>query len=102
MPKVQSQAIYRLSKTLKENLPILTRQYKINNLKFFGSYVRSEQKKGSDLDILVDFKTPPTLLEFIELENRISDLLGIKVDLVMKKALKPVIGKYIIREAISI
>ena len=45
--------------------------------------------KDSDLDILVTFKEVPGLFQYIELENVISDSLGIKVDLVMEDALKP-------------
>jgi len=51
------------------------------------------------LDILVSFSKTPGLFEFIRLENYLNDLLGIKVDLVMRTALKPNIGKQIISEA---
>ncbi|MFO7966786.1 MAG: nucleotidyltransferase domain-containing protein [Archaeoglobaceae archaeon] len=46
----------------------------------------------SDLDVLVDFEEPVSLLEFVELERYLSELLGVKVDLVMRNALKPRIG----------
>lgn len=91
-----------LSKLIREQLPSLSRQYKLQSLELFGSYVRGEAKKDSDLDILVEFKESPTLIKFIELENRLSDLLGVKVDLVMKKVLKPAIGRRILREAIPV
>ena len=68
----------------------------------FGSYVRGEQKEGSDLDVLVEFEEPVGLFEFMALENYLSDLLGVKVDLVSKKALKPHIGKRILEEVIMI
>jgi len=68
----------------------------------FGSYVRSEQNMNSDLDLLVTFKEIPSLLTFIAIENYLSDLLGIKVDLVMKDSLKPKIGQRILREAIPV
>ena len=68
----------------------------------FGSYVSSEQKKGSDLDVLVTFKEDPSLLTYIAIENYLSDLLGIKVDLVMKDSLKPKIGQQILQEAIPV
>jgi predicted nucleotidyltransferase len=54
----------------------------------FGSFARGENKKGSDIDILVEFKESPSLLTLIKLENDLSDLLGIKVDLVTIGALK--------------
>ena len=74
----------------------------METLEVFGSYVRDEQRKDSDLDILVTFQEAPSLLTFIAIENYLSDLLGVKVDLVMKNSLKPAIGKNILREAIPV
>ena len=74
----------------------------METLEVFGSYVSSEQKKGIDLDVLVTFKEDPSLLTYIAIENYLSDLLGIKVDLVMKDSLKPKIGQQILREAIPV
>lgn len=81
---------------------MLAERYSVETLEVFGSYVRSEQKQDSDLDILVTFKEVPSLLTYIAIENHLSDLLGVKVDLVMKDSLKPKIGKQISREAISV
>ncbi len=68
----------------------------------FGSYVHTMQKDGSDLDLLVEFGEPPSLLKFIALERHLSNLIGSKVDLVMKDALKPTIGRHILSEVISV
>jgi hypothetical protein len=84
---------------LKEILPHLRIHYHIRSMEVFGSYVRGEATEGSDLDLLVTFDEVPSLFKFIELENHLSDELGVKVDLVMKDSLKPVIGKFIIEEA---
>jgi predicted nucleotidyltransferase len=54
----------------------------------FGSFARGDNKKGSDIDILVEFKESPTLLTLIKLENNLSEILGIKVDLITTGALK--------------
>ena len=88
--------------TLHQRLPELREQYNIATLEVFGSYVRHEQQKNSDLDILVTFSQPPSLFKFVRLENYLSDTLGVKVDLVMKDSLKPAIGKHILREAVSV
>lgn len=85
---------------LRKEIPVLKDRYKIKNLGLFGSYVRGEQKKGSDVDILIEFEVTPTLLEFIVLEDELSEIIGLKVDLVMKDALKPRIGKYILNEVV--
>jgi len=85
-------------KILRQHLPELREKYSVNYLGIFGSYIRGEQTKDSDLDVLVQFDKKPGLLKYIELENYLSDLLEVKVDLVMKSALKPNIGKRILNE----
>jgi predicted nucleotidyltransferase len=88
--------------TLRRHLPELARKYHVRSLEVFGSYVRNEQTPESDLDLLVTFETAPGLFEFIELGDRLSDLLDVKVDLVMKTALKPRLEERILREAIPV
>lgn len=88
----------QLRRQLRAQLPRLAREYRVKTLGLFGSYVRHEQTPQSDLDVLVEFNELPSLFEFIRLENELSDLLGVQVDLVMKDALKPVIGQRILRE----
>ena len=74
----------------------------MKSLGVFGSYLRSEQRQDSDVDLLVTFDEPPSLLKFIELENYLTDVLEAKVDLVMKDALKRMIGKHILNEVVPI
>jgi predicted nucleotidyltransferase len=81
---------------------MLRSRYRVRSLGVFGSFVRGEQRRGSDLDVLVDFNRPLGLFKFIELEHEISRLLGVKVDLVMKDALKPTIGKRILDEVVPV
>lgn len=88
--------------SLRHEMPKLTARYRVRSLEVFGSYARHEQQDDSDLDLLVTFEEPPSLLKFIEMENYLSDLLGIKVDLVMKDALKSQIGKQVLEEAVSV
>ncbi len=85
---------------LRQQLPSLAERYHVESLGVFGSYVRREQRPDSDLDLLVTFYEPLSLLEFIELENYLTDVLGVKVDLVMKDALKPRIGSHILNEVV--
>jgi len=99
---VRSLSLEKILEILRRQLPMLTERYSVDKLEVFGSYVRSEQKKDSDLDILITFKEVPSLLTFLAIENYLSDLLGVKVDLVMKDSLKPKIGKQILREAIPV
>ncbi|MFZ5857387.1 MAG: nucleotidyltransferase family protein [Chloroflexota bacterium] len=87
---------------LHQQVPMLAERYGVEKLEVFGSYVRDKQKRDSDLDILVTFRKTPSLLTFIAIENYLSDLLGVKVDLVMKDSLKPNIGRQILREVIPV
>jgi hypothetical protein len=96
------QNLPEILKELRQLLPLLSERYGIETLGVFGSYVRQEASPTSDLDLLVTFSDPPGLIKFIELENTLSDYLGIRVDLVMKDALKPAIGKRILEEVLLI
>ncbi|MEM1990998.1 MAG: nucleotidyltransferase family protein, partial [Candidatus Bathyarchaeia archaeon] len=64
----------------------LRNRFKVKEIGIFGSFVRGEQGKRSDIDILVDFEEPPSLFEFMDLEDYLSKLLGLKVDLVTREA----------------
>jgi predicted nucleotidyltransferase len=89
----------KIFQTLQGHMPELRERYGVRKLSLFGSYLRGEQRKHSDLDVLVEFHRVPSLFEFIRLERYLSELLNIKVDLVMKSALKPAIGRHILEEA---
>jgi len=91
-----------IKKKLASYKPVLSDKYKVKEIGIFGSYVRGEQKQKSDLDLLVDFSESISLLDFIHLENELTRYLGVKVDLVMKTALKPRIGKHILEEVVPI
>jgi len=87
---------------IREKMPLIAEKYHIKTLQVFGSYVRGEQRKKSDMDILVEFNRIIDLFSFIELENYLSDILGIKVDLVMKDTLKSRIKESILQESIPV
>jgi uncharacterized protein len=87
---------------LRENLPNLRREYSIRNAWLFGSFVRGEQHKRSDLDVLVEFEEAPTLPRFISLERRLHEITGIKVDLVSIRALRGDIEERILLEKVAV
>ncbi|GAB4388002.1 MAG: nucleotidyltransferase [Thermodesulfovibrionales bacterium] len=87
---------------IEANREVLESRFKVKAIGVFGSYVRGEQRKRSDIDILVEFKGPMGLIEFMRLEGYLSELLGMKVDLVTKGALKPYIGKRILDEVVYV
>jgi hypothetical protein len=87
---------------LEELKPILKEKFKVESIGLFGSYINGEENIESDLDILVELQESISLLKFIALENYLTDSLGVKVDLVEKSALKPRIGKHILKEVVNI
>lgn len=77
-------------------------RFKVKSLGLFGSYVRGEQKKKSDLDVLVEFREPVGLFHFMDLEEYLEKLVGVEADLVSKRALKPRIGRHIMEEVVYV
>ena len=92
----------RYMDTVRQQLPMLRRRFHVQYLGVFGSYVQGTPRRDSDLDMLVEFAETPSLFEFIELEGYLSTLLGVKVDLVMKGTLKPLIGRRILSEVVGL
>ena len=76
----------------------LNENYDLISVGLLGSYVRGDQDSKSDLDVLVEVRRPMGFVKFIRLENHLSQLLDVKVDLVTQKALKPHIGRRILQE----
>lgn len=88
----------KIREKIHDQFPTIKEKYHVKRIGIFGSFVRGEQKKGSDVDILVEFSAPVGFFEFIRLENFLSHVLHRKVDLVSKKAIKPAIKKEIFKE----
>ena len=91
--------IAKFEKILRERKDDLNRRYGVIEIGIFGSYTKNQQNEASDLDILVEFHKGVDLFAFVNLKNHLSELLGVNVDLAMKKALKPKIGQKILNEA---
>lgn len=91
----------RFKRILRQHLPDLQARYHVAALGIFGSFVRAEPRVRSDLDILVDFRVyPSSISTFVDMEEELTALLGIKVDLVPKDGLKPYIGQRILSEVV--
>jgi uncharacterized protein len=87
---------------LRRELPALAEQYHVASLGLFGSYLRGEQRADSDLDVLATFDEVPSLFQIVSLANHLTDLLGVKVDLVLRDSLKPHIGQNILRQVVAV
>jgi predicted nucleotidyltransferase/antitoxin component of MazEF toxin-antitoxin module len=80
----------------------LRRRYGLVNMAVFGSVVRDEAREGSDVDILTGFERPISLLTLVEAEYYLGDLLGVKVDLVPARSVRPELKERILGEAVPI
>ena len=94
-PQPTEAPVEQIIQHLRNELPRLRAQYSVDQLAIFGSYARNTQQSTSDLDILVSFRVIPGLFTYIALEQHLSDVLGVPVDLVMERALKPNIAAHI-------
>lgn len=104
MTKIKNINLERIIGILKKHKQELKKRYGIKEISIFGSFVRGENKEKSDLDILVEFEedTDIDILKFVNMENYLSDIIGVNVDLVERSGLKPRIGRQILKEVIPI
>ena len=89
---------------LKVLNPVLKRNFSVDSIELFGSYVRGEQNEKSDLDVLVTFFEPNNvdLFKFIELRLFLKDELDVDIDLTEKDTLKTRLKGQILEEAIKV
>ena len=85
---------------IKTRKKYLHDRYKVNEIAVFGSFAKGEQRRSSDIDILVDFYELPDLFELIRLEEYLRRILGRRVDLVRKQAIRKELKERILNEAI--
>ena len=90
--------VTEVKKRLQAEKRLLVKDYGVKDIGLFGSFIKGNVTASSDIDILVDFSKTIDLFTFVDLKNHLSDLLNTDVDLVMKKGLKPGIGKRILAE----
>jgi predicted nucleotidyltransferase len=86
---------------LREHRDELRRDYGVRSLALFGSARRNEATDTSDVDLLVEFDHPIGLLHLIGTEEHLEDLLGTKVDLVLRRAVIPELQDRIFSEAMN-
>lgn len=91
-----------LRQALRKQMPLLSKKFSVASLGVFGSRARRKAGPESDLDLLVEFREAPGLLGYITLENYLSDILGVRVDLVMRTALKPSVRQRILRDLVPV
>lgn len=93
-------SIEQIKKKLENLKSLLKGRFRVKSIGIFGSYLKGEQKRKSDLDVLVEFSEAVGLFKFIQLEDFLSKELDVKVDLVMKDGLKPLIKEQVLKEVV--
>lgn len=87
---------------IREHMTELRNTYKVSRIGVFGSFAREEATESSDVDILVEFSQNVGLFHFIDLQNRLTQILDRKIDLTTPGALHPAIKEQILREVLYI
>jgi predicted nucleotidyltransferase len=90
-------ALEEIKRILTEHKLELREQFHVQNIALFGSYVRGDQEAGSDIDILIEFNQPVGW-EIVDVHRYLEEILGVKVDLVTKRA---VMGKPLLWQSIQ-
>jgi len=84
-----------ISNAQKKTILTILNTHGLEKAWIFGSYARNENKPDSDLDLMIKLNKRLNLLDFIGIEQELSEALGIKVDLVMEGSLDPLIKPYV-------
>ncbi|UCH93594.1 MAG: nucleotidyltransferase family protein [Candidatus Aminicenantes bacterium] len=93
--------ISQLKRILAKHKREFRDKYHVKQLGLFGSYARGDETLSSDLDIMVEFEAPIGL-DFVTLAEELESLLGVKVDLVSARAIKPRMMESIKKELIYV
>jgi len=92
----------QIKKLLSAHKNELKRDFYVQAIGIFGSYARGKQQQKSDLDILLEFERPISFLKLVSVENYLTDLLGVKVDVVPKEDIRIELRDTILSEAIYV
>jgi hypothetical protein len=89
-------------KILSDEMPFIKSKFNVFSCGLFGSYSHGDPTPESDIDVLVQFEKPVGFFKFIELEDYLSEKIGIKIELVTEDALKPLIKPHIMESVIYV
>ena len=95
-------SLQEIKEVLDRQRAVLAQKYGVAVVGVFGSYVRGEQTPKSDLDLLVEYVRPVSLLELVGAELHLAEILGIKVDLIPRQDVRSEIREAIFREAVAL
>ena len=87
---------------LKEMKSDLVARYKVREIGLFGSWIREEQRAGSDIDLLVEFDNEADLFDLIGLSLYLEETFGCAVDIVPRKALREELRDTVLRQVVAV
>ncbi len=90
-----------IEKIKKKIIPVL-KEYKVTQAGIFGSYARGEQKKKSDIDILIKIHNDASLMTLISLKMELEKIIKRKVDLVEYETIRKELKEQILNDEIII
>lgn len=96
------QTLETVKKTLESSKDQINREFKAKVLGIFGSYVRGDETPESDLDVLVRFREGATLFDLVGLADYLEEKLGIKVDVVSERAVRPELKQNLLEEVVAV
>ena len=94
--------VNEIKEILAQHKKELREKHKVSEVGIFGSYVRGEQKRGSDIDLVAEFEAPLSLLDLVGVELYLSRLLKAKVDLIPKEDIRPELKERILKEIVYV
>jgi hypothetical protein len=100
--EVNMKTLTEIRNIVRQQSEILGDKYGVAVVAIFGSYARGEQVEESDLDLLVEFLRPISLLELVGAEIYLSEVLGVKADLVPKRDVRAELRESILKEAVAL
>src|SRR3989344_3689699 len=96
-----TQSQMRIEKIKSKIIPVL-KEAGVKKSSLFGSYARGDEKKDSDIDILVELPKGKSLLDLIKLENELEEVIGKKVDLLTYNSINHLLKDYILKDQLQI
>lgn len=88
----------KLGLTEKEKIIEICKRNDIEFCALFGSFARGEAKAESDVDLLIRFAKPKSLIGHIGVAHQFEDVLGKEVDLITENELSPHIRENVLRD----
>jgi predicted nucleotidyltransferase len=94
--------ISAIKKVLRDNKALLRERYHVSRIGIFGSWVKGGVHKRSDVDVLVEFSEPISLIRLVSLEHFLTGIVGIRVDVVPKDDIRRELRDAILKEAVYV